>query len=280
MVKDELKSVIKRAVINSVSNYFERNVINEENVKFQILDLLMPKERKIRSIVGGLETSMGKTLWEPLAKEIALSNEFEVVNANLESPTNMPLSLGNTLQTIIESRSNRTGLFDAKSSHLEIKRVCQPYSINPIADFQKAPRGFGVDIWLIKKGVNYFFDTKTVQPNVGSYNKFLSQVLNWYAYFYSRNPKGNAEARIVFPYNPYKVDFWKKTIGGGVPIEKGSEAWVEDEFWDFISGHKETFSLIKECFVEIYNERTLEEYLDRVFNRHREDIVVDPDNLS
>ena len=40
---------------------------------------MIPKERKIRSIVGGLETSLGTTLWEPLAKALAIENNFEIV---------------------------------------------------------------------------------------------------------------------------------------------------------------------------------------------------------
>jgi len=50
-----------------------------------------------------------------------------------------------------------------------------------------------------KNNINYFFDTKTVQPNVGSYSKFVEQILNWYAFFYAKNPTGKAVARIVFP---------------------------------------------------------------------------------
>lgn len=263
-----LKQIIKKAAINSIVNYFDSS-IRETERKFQILDLLMPKERLIRSIVGGLETAMGKTLWEPLAKEIARSNGFTVVNRNLEAPSNMPATLSNTLHNIIESREKDNGLYNAQESHAAIKHICQQFIVNPLGNFHKAPRGFGVDIWLEKEGVNYFFDTKTVQPNVGSYYKFLSQVLNWYAYFYAQYPTGLAEGRIVFPYNPHKVDFWQKTMGRGKPIEKMNEAWVEDEFWDFLSGYSGTFNLIKQSFKEIYDEGTLEVQLDKVFDRNK-----------
>ena len=41
-------------------------IIPEKSKVFQPLDLLIPNERQIRSIVGGLETSLGTTLWEAL----------------------------------------------------------------------------------------------------------------------------------------------------------------------------------------------------------------------
>lgn len=273
-----LKQIIKKAAISSIVNYFDSSIRGIER-KFQILDLLMPKERLIRSIVGGLETSMGKTLWEPLAKEIANNNGFTVVNKNLEAPSNMPASLSNILHNIIESREKGTGIYNAQESHIAIKHICQQFIANPLGNFQKAPRGFGVDIWLEKNGVNYFFDTKTVQPNVGSYHKFLSQVLNWYAYFYAQYPTGLAEGRIVFPYNPHSDVFWQKTMGGGKPLEKITEAWVEDEFWDFLSGYSGTFRLIKLSFKEIHDEGTLEAQLDKVFDRNKPDINISPDEV-
>ena len=54
---------------------------------------------------------------------------------------------------------------------------------------------------------------------------------------------------------------------------------MEDEFWDFISGQKNTFSLIKESFVEIYEKRTLEEQLDVVFDRHKSEILISPKDI-
>ncbi len=260
---DHLKTIIKQTTIESIINYFKKNLKRKRN--FQILDLLIPRERNIRSIVGGLETSMGKTLWEPLAKEIAKQNGFVVVNKNLDAPINMPGSLSSTLQIVIEARENQNGLYDAKTSHDAIKSICQQFINSPISNFKKPPRGNGVDVWLQKNGVDYFFDTKTVQPNVGALKSFLTQILHWYAYYYSRYPTGTGIGRIIFPYNPYPGDYWKYCKAHGKPLEKKEEAWVENEFWDFISGVQNTYDLIKESFVELYDEKTLETELSNLF---------------
>lgn len=264
LTNSEAKTIIKQTVKNSIVDFAKKSLTKK--AKFQILDLLIPKERKIRSIVGGLETSLGTTLWEPLAKALALKNGFEVVNENLESPVNIPANLSNTLQTILDERKRNNGVYNASSSHKEIKRVCQSFLNRPIDSFEPAPKGFGVDIWLKKNSVNYFFDTKTVQPNIGGYSKFVEQILNWYAFFYSRFPDQLAEARIVFPYNPHSGDFWDHTMGKGKPLEKDNEGWVENQFWDFCTGLENTYGLIVESFNELRESKELETDLDKMLS--------------
>lgn len=262
--REEIYTIVRETVVSSISNYIRnrRNVVPN----FQILDLIIPTERKIRSVVGGMETSLGTTLWEPLAKAIARSNGFEVINSNLQAPANMPAILQNTVQMLIEGRNNKNVTYNAQYCHDRIKESCQNFLINPINDFIPAPKGFGVDIWLKKDGIDYFFDTKTVQANVGSYARCFVQVLNWYSYFYSKYPGGNAFSRIVFPYNPYgEIDFWSKTIGKGWPLEPYNEGWVQDDFWDFISGIENTYPIIYQAFNSISETGDLEDVIQEIF---------------
>ncbi len=260
----EVFDLARNTVVNSITNFVEAraNVIP----KFQILDLIIPKERKIRSIVGGLETSLGTTLWEPLAKNLATLNGYEVIQERLQCPAIMPAALQNTLQIIIEGRNNHNEAYSAAHCHDRIREICQAHIQNPIPSFVNAPTGFGVDIWLRKDGVNYFFDTKTVQSNVGGYSKCFEQVMRWYAYFYSRFPNQKASARIVFPYNPYGEDnFWGKTIGNGWPLEPDNEGWVENQFWDFCSGIPNTYQIIYKAFEAIAASGELEEKFQEIF---------------
>ena len=263
-MSDQIKDIIKTAIIKSISDFAKKSL--KKKPKFQILDLIIPKERKIRSIVGGLETSLGSTLWEPLAKDLARNNGFEVIETNLEMPTIMPASLQNTLSNIIEDRKSNHPSLNGFISHQDIRKSCQRFSRSPITEFSKAPTGFGVDIWLKKDDVNYFYDTKTVQPNVGTLAKCMEQVLNWYSYFYSRYPNEQAEGRIVFPYNPHNGDFWDQTINKGKPLDPTSEAQVGDEFWDFCSGQPETINKIFASFDDIRESEELSQTLRNLLN--------------
>jgi hypothetical protein len=263
---DEVSALIKSAVKKSIIDFAKKSLRKKAN--FQILDLLIPKERKIRSIVGGLETSLGTTLWEPLAKALAASNGFEVKNEDLESPVNMPANLSNILENIISDRNISGGRYSAIKSHEDIKDVCQSFLRSPITAFEKAPNGSGVDIWLVKDGINYFFDVKTVQPNLSALKSCMKQVLTWYAYFYARNPTGLAQSRIVFPYNPKpEKSFWNVVIGGGKPLEKDTEAWVGNQFWDFCSGVENTFEIIQASFVALRESGELEVELNQLLSR-------------
>ncbi len=197
LTRQRAKEIAKNTVKESIIA-FARNKLGKKP-KFQILDLIIPKERKIRSIVGGLETSLGRTLWEPLAKGLAIEDEFEDIYKTLESPINIPSNLNNTIQNIIDDRKRKNGVYNATSSHAEIKRICQIFRERPIEGHEKAPKGFGVDVWLKKGGVNYFFDTKTVQPNIGSLTKFMEQIINWYAFFIPKTRLKMLRQELFFP---------------------------------------------------------------------------------
>jgi hypothetical protein len=259
-----VKARIKRKVVSSIIAFVNRSRVRES--RYQPLDLIMPVERKIRSLVGGLETALGTTLWEPLAKELASLNGFEIVTEKLKMPRIMPGLLSSTLDQIIEQRLNETTMFNSISSHSRIRETCQEFVRNPIPEFVNPPSGLGVDIWLLKNNTNYFFDTKTVQPNIGDFAKYLRQILTWYGYFYCRYPSQNLECRIVFPYNPYNGDFFESTKKNARPLTPNHEVWVENQFWDFCSGIPNTFQLIEECFNEIREEGTLSESLRNLFN--------------
>ena len=56
--------ISRETVINSITNFIQNRIDVVPN--FQILDLIIPVERKIRSIVGGMETSLG-TIGEKLS---------------------------------------------------------------------------------------------------------------------------------------------------------------------------------------------------------------------
>lgn len=264
LTREEIFTIVRSTAINSIANYIR----NRQNTvpQFQILDIIIPTERRIRSVVGGMETSLGTTLWEPLAKNLARLNGFEIVEKNLMAPSITPGILQNTIQVLIEGRKSTNSIYSAKYCQDRIQEICQSFLLDPIVNFKAAPKGFGVDIWLIKNDVNYFFDTKTVQSNLGSYSKYFEQILNWYGYFYASNPSGNAFSRIVFPYNPHKdCDFWKKTVGNGFPLEPKTEGWVQNEFWDFCSGFPNTFEIILSAFKDISEKGDLKEIIHGMF---------------
>jgi len=75
----QLKAEIKQSIEASIRKFFRRKKVKVTHV----LDLIFPVERRIRSLIGGLETSMGTTVWEPVAKVLAKANGFTVEDRKL-----------------------------------------------------------------------------------------------------------------------------------------------------------------------------------------------------
>ena len=77
----KLKAEIKISVKLAIKKFFKTKE-NKELKTFHILDILFTKERRIRSLIGGLETSLG-IVWEAIAKILARSNGFEIVEKKI-----------------------------------------------------------------------------------------------------------------------------------------------------------------------------------------------------
>ena len=244
----KLKDVIKTSLENYVRNWTPSS--------YHPLDALIPTERKIRSIVGGLETSMGTRVWEPIAKVLASSNGFEVITEKLKRPAPMPPLLQAKLDYLITARESKATWLDRTEVIGELKET-----VSSITDDERAgieyvapASGSGVDIFLKKDNKYYAFDTKTVQPNVGDIKKFNKQILEWYTYAIFKDPNVDFSGQIAYPYNPWSTDFWSKDTHKNGALKPKEDALVEDEFWDFISGLTGTFGQIMGIFEELEDE--------------------------
>tara|TARA_Y100001970_G_C14201275_1_gene841236 strand:- start:959 stop:1762 length:804 start_codon:yes stop_codon:yes gene_type:complete len=261
----QIRDISIEIAIKGVSNFAKNKINKNSTSKFQPLDILMPQERKIRSIVGGLETSLGTTLWEPLIKELGKSNGFEIISKNLEAPI-CKKEVESEFDSIRSDRTHKRGKHDSQSAKKAIKKLFEKYQVD---DWKLAPPGKGVDIWMKRDGVNYLFDSKTVQPNKGNFKDFCEQILTWYYYFYSKYDEP-IEAKILFPYNPHdkfdlteNLNFYKKHNIS--PLEYPSESICGSEFWNFICDNENAWSCILESFEEIKSKELIKKELESLF---------------
>jgi len=248
-----LKVQIKQMIYTAISNYFRGRKVKT----FHILDYLFPAERRIRSLIGGLEGSLGTTLWEPLAKVLAENNKFEIVKEKLLQPEPFPLQP--VMAKLVHMREKGKPKITTEEC-ITILRNEAKKNYRKDVKYINAPRGLGVDVYLKKNGLEYIFDIKTNQVNQGDGLKLNTQLLKWYAYRLTKDPDSQIEARIAFPFNPYDKDWWDRNGSRAYPLEKGVDAWVEDEFWDFLSGLEGTWSHIVAIFQELSREGFAEQF--------------------
>jgi hypothetical protein len=238
-------NLIEETVEKSVTQFFKGKEVKVTHV----LDLIFPTERRIRSLIGGLETSFGTRVWEPLAKAFAKENGF-LVHEEKEFNKSVPV-IPDILRHLIsdfETKKKKdikikVGLFAEQARELIIN-----HNLSSTIEMQPIPKGEGIDIWISQDDVHYLIDIKTNQINAGGGPKFLTNQLNWICYMLLKNVDAKVYPILAFPFNPHKSDFWDKERGKVSPLIPGEEARVGDEFWDFLLGRVETTKIIFTAF--------------------------------
>ena len=256
---NKLKSELKESLRFSIRKFFEKK--KGELKTSNILDILFPEERRIRSLIGGLETSMG-IVWQAIAITLAKQNGFSILDENQTlMPNPFPPNLRQSLNQLIESRINGT-LIPTNKCVQELKTIAHSIDRSQLK-FIAPPPGHGIDVHLKKGSTEYLFDIKSPQPNQGDIPRYTRQLLEWHAYKYAKNPSLQIEARIAFVYNPFQKNWYdhqKSKISN--LLDKDKDIYVGDEFWNFCSGEENTWEKLKTLFSELREENFNEEFQD------------------
>lgn len=121
-----------------------------------------------------------------------------------------------------------------------------------------------VDIFIKDSdGTVYFFDIKTVKPNISNFKDFKRTLLEWTAIYLAKQPKAIINTFIAIPYNPYEPKPYQRwTLKGMLDIDRDLK--IAEEFWDFIGG-KNTYSILLDCFetAGIELSRILDAYFEK-----------------
>jgi hypothetical protein len=122
------------------------------------------------------------------------------------------------------------------SKEKEIKEVLatsanngNPQKENRIADF-----------YMKRKGIEYYFEIKTVKPNIDVFTASKTKLLEWVA-----RKRKSVKTILAFPYNPYHPEPYSRFTEQGL-LEKGEEFLVGEEYWDFLGGKDTLKDLLQE----------------------------------
>ena len=257
-----IKQEIKENLKNSIRNFFKGKKVKN----YQVLDDIFPNERRIRSLIGGLETSLGTTFWEPIAKTLAKLNGFQVITTKILRAEPFPHILQNELDKLVDERESKPNNIRLSTTECiqRLRNIALKTNFQDIVKLTSPPSGTGVDIHFAKDGVEYIFDVKTTQSNQGDFKRFNRQLLEWYAYKFAQYPETKLEARIAIPFNPFPKSWYEtqKSKLSSSPLDISKDIWVEDEFWNFCSGEENTFEQLKSIFIELGRENFAAEFHD------------------
>lgn len=251
----EIETITYAIVHQSIIDYLDAR--DEPDTFHAVLDRIFPVERRIRSIIGGLETSLGTRLWEQLAVAFATRAGFEVLNPkSFTMPQDLPVSvfaLKSEWDTLRKSRGSTAKIADFAITAKDVMRNSnyKPGSIG------RPTKGIGLDIWLRRDGMEYAFDIKTVQVNANMGNSMNSQLMDWTVWRAATAPDVPFHARIAFPYSataPYTVaSFWQGWGGRVAPLQR-VDTLVQEEFWSFVSGAADAWPAMVKAFDRIAGE--------------------------
>jgi hypothetical protein len=219
-----------------------------ETTSMPFLARLIQDSEKVAaySFIHSMATTLGMSIYEDVSKIIAKDSAEEVF-------TKMDLGgvLSRDQKSVIDNivRELRNG--DRKvSKDKEIKEVLSasaekgnPQKENRIADF-----------YMRRKGIEYYFEIKTVKPNIDVFTASKTKLLEWVAR--KREP---VKTILAFPYNPYHPEPYSRFTEQGL-LEKGEEFLVGEEYWDFLGGKDTLKDLLEEfdCVGKKFKEKILE----------------------
>ncbi len=194
------------------------------------------------SFIHSLNTNFGTTIFEPVAKTLALSSfasaESQQISGNLISS-----EAHKVIQDIMDSLAIASSSPNKIEEINAIRAVCQTGEM-------KIVKPTKVDVKLIgHDGTIYLIDIKTAKPNAGGFKEFKRTLLEWVATTLATNPDANVQTIIAIPYNPYEPQLYNRwTMRGMLDLE--NELKVASEFWDFLGGDG-TYSNLLDIFERI-----------------------------
>jgi len=264
----DYKSHIKNLIAEKVTKYLR----GKRKKTAHVLDHIFPQERKVRSLIGGLETSFGTQFWEQLCKDLAINNGFVVCNEKAfnKCVPIIPNKIRTQLDSFIYEKSKNPLLEISSFVNNTLKTQILNGKIN-VKEFGKIPKGEGVDIWLIKDNIEFLIDIKTNQINAKDGEGLTKTIVYWQAYNllnHSEQKDFQTRSLIAFPFNPHSPkSFWSMEKGKVQPLIPSEEALVDNEFWELISGLENTTEIIFSAFKELGDQEFGNQFHDIFYSR-------------
>ena len=256
---------IEDIIKSGIENYLESK--KNDNINYHVLEEIFPVERRIRSIIGGLETSFGTRVWEPLVKQLASANGFNIKDEkSFKRPKKLPIEVTNLINNWGNKRENSKSEICLNEYINELRKIIKELNIDyDKVEYEDLTKGQGIDIWIEKDGIEYITDIKTTQFNASDGNKFNRHILNWYAYRIYNNPDVNIKAFIAIPFNPFKKPWYNVMEGRAKPLINNKDIITDKSFWKLISGDENTYENIVKSFQVLKKENLLEKYKDVIY---------------
>ena len=230
--KQKITDLLSKKIENKLKSY------GRETTSMPFLARLIQDNEKIAaySFIHSMATTLGMSIYEDISVILAAETSEEAFrNYGVGG------AISNEQKTVISNIISklRNGNRIAKIDE-EIKEVLEASAEN--GEFQKS--GNIADFFMKRNGQEYYFEIKTVKPNIDVFEKSKTKLLEWVAR--RRMP---VNVYLAFPYNPYHPKPYHRFTEVGM-MDSPNDFLVGDEYWDFIGGEN-TFPELLKTFDEV-----------------------------
>lgn len=230
--KTEIANLLIRKMESKLKKY------GRESTAMPFLARLIQDDEKIAaySFIHSVATTLGMSIYEEISVIIA-TRTASVCHRNYGVGGVLSRKQKSTIHHIVNELRHKVRKADIKK---EISEVLLASTIG--GKFQK--NGNIADFYMKRDGFEYFFEIKTVKPNIDVFTASKIKLLEWVA----RKGK-RVKVFLAFPYNPYFPKPYIRFTEEGL-MNHPNDFLIGDEYWDFLGG-KGTFKQLLPIFDEV-----------------------------
>ncbi len=246
-----VENVLRNSLRNKFLNY------KPEPAAMPFHTRLLGRDRMaLFSFIHSLNTNFGTSIFEPVAKAIAVSN-FKSAESQQIAGTQISSEAFLVIEHIMTELTTATSNPDKPSEIEAIRAVCQ-------TGVMRTVKLTKVDVKLISHNNELIlFDLKTAKPNAGGFKEFKRTLLEWVAATLAIQPNCNIQTLIAIPYNPYDPQPYNRWTMRGM-LDLNHELKVGEEFWDYLGGpgtYQPLLNIFEEIGIELRGE--IDDYFRR-----------------
>ncbi len=230
--KHKIKELLAKKIENKLKSY------GRETTSMPFLARLIQDNEKIAaySFIHSMATTLGMSIYEDVSVIIASEIADETFR-NYGVGGAISKGQKTVISNIVAELRNGNRIAEIDK---EVKEVLEAPIEN--GEFQKS--GNIADFYMKKDGTEYYFEIKTVKPNIDVFEKSKTKLLEWIA-----RRRKHIKVYLAFPYNPYHPKPYHRFTEVGM-MNPPNDFLVGNEYWNFIGGEN-TFPELLKTFDEV-----------------------------
>ncbi|MCD5390546.1 TdeIII family type II restriction endonuclease, partial [candidate division NPL-UPA2 bacterium] len=250
--REQISSLLKQKIRGKLQDY------SPETQSMPFHFRLLGKDRMaLYSFIHSVNTMLGQSIFEKVGEIIALPN-FEKTFSQYKFEGYI------SDEAILEIDKIMQGLKAARRPSGESEENQRIKSVAKLGNLGRI-RKSRADLFAYKSGEEYYFEVRTVKPNIDVFTRTKEKLLQWKAVRYSISEDIRVNSYICIPYNPEAPSPYSRWTLQGL-YDLGKEVLVAEEFWDFLGGTgtwEELLDIFEQTGIELRDE------IDKKFTEFR-----------